>query len=43
MDTVVVNKQRKNVVDIAIPSDNNIEGKEHEKLDKYQWLREELL
>ena len=30
------------VVDVAIPSDYNIRKKEHEKLEKYQGLREEL-
>ncbi|KAL4006508.1 quercetin 2,3-dioxygenase [Sarotherodon galilaeus] len=43
-DTVVLDKQRKTaiVVDVAIPSDSNIRKKEHEKLKKYQGLREEL-
>ena len=36
-------QQRKAVViDIAIPSDSNIRKKEHEKLEKYQGLKEEL-
>ena len=30
------------VVDAAIPSDGNIRRKEHEKLEKYQGLKEEL-
>ena len=40
---VVYKQQRKAVViDVAIPSDSNIKKKEHEKLEKYQGLREEL-
>ncbi|KAF7655229.1 hypothetical protein LDENG_00059120 [Lucifuga dentata] len=41
---VVVNKEQKRVVviDVAIPSDGNIKKKEHEKLEKYQRLKEEL-
>ena len=40
---VVDKEQRKAVVvDIAVPSDFNIRKKEHEKLEKYQGLREEL-
>ncbi len=43
-DIVVVDKEQRKavVVDIAIPSDCNIRKKEHEKLEKYQGLREEL-
>ena len=43
-DIVVVDKEQRKavVVDIAIPSDCNIRKKEHEKLEKYQALREEL-
>ncbi|KAF1377421.1 hypothetical protein PFLUV_G00200640 [Perca fluviatilis] len=43
-DILVVDKQLKKVVviDVAIPSDSNIKKKEHEKLEKYQGLREEL-
>ncbi len=43
-DIVVVDKQRKTavVIEVAIPSDNNIKKKEHEKLKKYQGMREEL-
>ncbi|XP_051931065.1 uncharacterized protein LOC127607055 [Hippocampus zosterae] len=43
-DIVIIDKgQRKAVVvDIAVPSDGNIRKKEHEKLEKYQGLREEL-
>ena len=43
-DIVVVDKEQKTVtvVDVAIPSDSNIRKKEHEKLEKYQGLREEL-
>ncbi|CAL9694852.1 unnamed protein product [Knipowitschia caucasica] len=41
---VVVDKGQRTavVVDVAIPSDGNIRKKEHEKLEKYQGLREEL-
>lgn len=40
----MVDNQRKKaeVTDIAIPTDSNIRKKEHEKLEKYQGLREEL-
>ncbi|XP_054913489.1 uncharacterized protein LOC129377515 [Poeciliopsis prolifica] len=43
-DIVVVDKHQRKavVVDVAIPSDCNIRKKEHEKLEKYQGLREEL-
>uniref|UniRef100_A0A3B5PPD0 Reverse transcriptase domain-containing protein n=1 Tax=Xiphophorus maculatus TaxID=8083 RepID=A0A3B5PPD0_XIPMA len=43
-DIVVVDKQQRKavVIDVAIPSDCNIRKKEHEKLEKYQGLREEL-
>lgn len=43
-DIVVVDKKQSRavVVDIAIPSDGNIRKKEHEKLEKYQGLKEEL-
>ena len=43
-DIVVVNKQEKKevVVDVAIPSDSNIRKQEHEKLDNYQGLKDEL-
>ncbi|KAK7922367.1 hypothetical protein WMY93_009269 [Mugilogobius chulae] len=43
-DIVVVDKEQRRavVVDVAIPSDGNIRRKEHEKLEKYQGLREEL-
>ncbi len=30
------------VIDVAIPSDSNIRKKEHEKLEKYQGLKEKL-
>lgn len=30
------------VIDVATPSDSNISKKEHEKLEKYQELREEF-
>ena len=41
---VVVDKQKKEavVIDVAVPSDNNIKQKEYEKLEKYQELKEEL-
>lgn len=39
---IVVNKQEKAVmVDVANPSESNIRMKEHEKLKKYQGLKEE--
>ena len=43
-DIVVVDKKQRQavVVDIAIPSDNNIFKKEDEDVEKYQWLKEEL-
>ncbi|KAK7877660.1 hypothetical protein WMY93_031672 [Mugilogobius chulae] len=43
-DIVVVDKEQRRavVVDVSIPSDGNIRRKEHEKLEKYQGLREEL-
>ncbi|XP_076747453.1 uncharacterized protein LOC143421715 [Maylandia zebra] len=43
-DIVVVDKQKKTavVIDVAVPNDSNIGKKEHEKLEKYQGLREEL-
>ncbi|KAK7886230.1 hypothetical protein WMY93_025851 [Mugilogobius chulae] len=43
-DIVVVDKEQRRavVVDVVIPSDGNIRRKEHEKLEKYQGLREEL-
>ena len=43
-DIVLINKQQKKavVIDVAIPSDSNIRKKEHEKLKKYQGLKEEL-
>ena len=30
------------MIDVAVPSDCNIRKKEHEKIDKYQGLREEM-
>ncbi|TWW61030.1 hypothetical protein D4764_05G0011200 [Takifugu flavidus] len=41
---VVIEKHQKTVVviDVAIPSDSNIRKKEHEKLEKYQELKEEI-
>ncbi len=43
-DIVLIDKQQKKalVIDVAIPSDSNIRKKEHEKLEKYQGLKEEL-
>ncbi|TWW67366.1 hypothetical protein D4764_02G0004070 [Takifugu flavidus] len=43
-DIVMVDKHQKTVVviDVAIPSDSNIRKKEHEKLEKYQGLKEEI-
>ena len=43
-DIVVVDKERKRavVIDVAIPADANIRKKEHEKVEKYQGLREQL-
>ncbi len=43
-DIVVVDKQWKKavVIDVAMLSDSNIRKKEHQKLEKYQGLMEEL-
>ncbi|TWW65014.1 hypothetical protein D4764_22G0006610 [Takifugu flavidus] len=43
-DIVVVDKHQKTVVviDVAIPGDSNIRKKVHEKLEKYQGLKEEI-
>lgn len=43
-DIVLIDKQQKKaaVIDVAIPTDSNIKKKEHEKLEKYQGLKEEL-
>ena len=43
-DIVVVDKHQRTavMVDVAIQSDGNIIKKEHEKLKKYQGLKEEL-
>ncbi|XP_078017068.1 uncharacterized protein LOC144458442 [Epinephelus lanceolatus] len=43
-DIVVVDKyqERAVVVDVAIPANSNISKKEHEKVEKYQWLKEQL-
>uniref|UniRef100_A0A3P9LU28 D(1B) dopamine receptor n=1 Tax=Oryzias latipes TaxID=8090 RepID=A0A3P9LU28_ORYLA len=43
-DIVVVDKEQRKavVVDAAVPSDGNIRKKDHEELEKYQGLREEL-
>lgn len=42
--TVLIDKQRRKVVVIDVPSssDGNFRKKEHEKLKKYKVLREEL-
>ena len=44
LDIVVINKQDKKtvVVDVTIKNDSNIRETEHEKLEKYQGLKEEL-
>ncbi|TWW59227.1 hypothetical protein D4764_06G0007570 [Takifugu flavidus] len=41
---IIVGQDQKTVVviDVAIPSDSNIRKKEHEKLEKYQGLKEEI-
>ena len=41
-DIMAVDRQGKKaiVVDVTIPSDSNIRKKEHEKLEKYQGLKE---
>ncbi|KAF7660183.1 hypothetical protein LDENG_00287560 [Lucifuga dentata] len=41
---VVVDKQQKRavVIDVAVPADSNIRKKEHQKIQKYQGLKEEL-
>ncbi|KAF7643739.1 hypothetical protein LDENG_00234400 [Lucifuga dentata] len=41
---VVVDKEQKRaiVTDVAVPADSNIRKKEHEKIEKYQGLKEEL-
>ncbi|KAF7642179.1 hypothetical protein LDENG_00262910 [Lucifuga dentata] len=43
-DMVVVDKEQKRtvVIDMAVPADSNIRKKEHEKIEKYQRLKEEL-
>ena len=43
-DIVVVDKEQKKavVIDVAIPADANIRKKEHEKVEKYQGLKEQL-
>ena len=43
-DIVIVDKQKKEavVIDIAVPRDSNIKNKEHEKLERYQELKEDL-
>ena len=44
LDIAVVDKREKKVVviDVAIPRDTNNGKKEHEKLEKYQGLKEKL-
>ena len=43
-DIVVVDKEQKRtvVIDVGIPADANIRKKEHEKIEKYQGLKEQL-
>ncbi|KAF7663723.1 hypothetical protein LDENG_00203700, partial [Lucifuga dentata] len=43
-DMVVVDKEQKRavVIDMAVPADSNIRKKEHQKIQKYQGLKEEL-
>ena len=43
-DIVIIDKEKKTaiIIDVAVPSDCNIMKKEHEKIDKYQGLREEM-
>jgi hypothetical protein len=43
-DIVIVDKEKKvaTIIDIAVPMDINIKAKEHEKIEKYQPLSEEL-
>ena len=43
-DIVIIDKEKKTamIIDVAVPSDCNIKKKEHEKIDKYQGLREEM-
>ncbi|KAF7650224.1 hypothetical protein LDENG_00129190, partial [Lucifuga dentata] len=43
-DMVVVDKQQKRavVIDVAVPADSNIRKKEHQKIQRYQGLKEEL-
>lgn len=38
----MTNRKKAAVMDITILSDNNIRKKEHEKLEKYHGLKEEL-
>ncbi|KAF7643158.1 hypothetical protein LDENG_00244290 [Lucifuga dentata] len=41
---VVVDKEQKRtiLIDVAVPADSNIRKKEHQKIQKYQGLKEEL-
>ncbi|KAF7642863.1 hypothetical protein LDENG_00249420 [Lucifuga dentata] len=41
---VVFDKKQKRavVIDVAVPADSNIRKKEHQKIEKYQGLKEEL-
>ncbi|KAF7642936.1 hypothetical protein LDENG_00248050 [Lucifuga dentata] len=43
-DMVVVDKEQKRavVIDVTVPADSNIRKKEHQKMEKYQGLKEEL-
>jgi len=44
LDLVVVNKLQKKAVaiDVAFLSDSNMKKKEHEKLEKYQGMKEDI-
>uniref|UniRef100_A0A1X7TTG5 Reverse transcriptase domain-containing protein n=1 Tax=Amphimedon queenslandica TaxID=400682 RepID=A0A1X7TTG5_AMPQE len=44
-DIVVVMKREKScmIIDVAVPGDTRVEGKEDEKVEKYQELRQEIV
>ena len=44
LDLVVVDKKKKTckIIDFAVQGDSRIEGKEKEKIEKYQYLRREF-
>ena len=44
-DIVVVEKSEKSclIIDVAVPGDTRVEGKEDEKIEKYQELRQEIV